>query len=160
MKLKKTISNLLLAFVLVTIGFAIGKEVTLRSARRSQVRGSPATAPATAGDRTIVYYLHPTMHCVTCNAMERMTRKVIERNFADLVRQGQIEWRSEDFQENERLARKHNVASSTVVLVRIRGGQEISARRLDEVWNLAGKPAAFQSYVRQAISEFAQGGQP
>jgi hypothetical protein len=108
----------------------------------------------------IVYYLHPTMRCVTCNAMERMTREVIERDFADLLRQGGIEWRSEDFQENESLARKHNVSSSSVVLVRTRGGQEVDARRLDEVWNLAGKPAAFQNYVRQAISEFAQGGRP
>lgn len=145
---KKILINLLLAFVLLSIGFAVGKEVTLRRLARSS---SPATAPAAGKDKLIVYYAHSTMRCKTCNAMEKMAREVLDTDFAPQLLQGQIEWRTADFQSNEALAKKYDINASTIVLVKVENGQERSFKRLDEIWGLWQTPDAFKDHIRGCI---------
>lgn len=154
---KKVISNLLLAFVLISIGYALGREVTQRSTRASGA-GSAATMPDDG--YVTVYYLHGTIRCVTCNAIERMTHEVVQRDFASQVERGTIRWKVENFQENDALAKRYDVVTSTVVLSRIQGGREITSRRLDEVWQLSHNPPRFQELIRQSINAMLEGATP
>lgn len=147
MNLKRSITALLLAFVLISIGYAVGKEVTLRRL------GSRGAAAQLAQDKLTVLYLHSSIRCVTCNAMEKMTREVLDADFAEEMRAGRIEFRIDDFQENDAIARKYDIRASNVVLVRIRDGEEQQFRRLDELWELASSPARFKDHVRQAIRQ-------
>jgi len=149
--LKTWITRALLAFVLFTLGFGVGREVG-----RRQSAASPAAGPAAARaeSKVVVYYLHATFRCVTCNTIERMTRQTLEEAFADDLAAGRIEWRTADFQEREDLAKRYDVASSTVVVVHCADGQETAFRRLDEVWTLVSKPAEFREYLAAAIREY------
>ena len=147
MKAKKIIGRLLLAFVLVSIGFAIGKEV-----ERSRVATQAQASPATVGeDKVIVYYMHATFRCVTCNMVESMGEELVRTEFAEFVRAGQLEWRPVDYQENDELARHYNVGGNMIVVAKFRDGKEVESRRLDRVMELAGRRDEFLDYVRSAI---------
>jgi hypothetical protein len=151
--LQNILKNGLLAFVLVSVGFALGKEMTLR--RQAPAAGAPPSGAA--GDRVIVYYVHTTFRCVTCNEIERLAKALVETEFAGELRAGRIEWKAVNFQQDEALAKRYEVASSCVVVVKMRGGKEAGYQRLDEVWTHYQDPPSFNAYVGGAIRRYLGG---
>jgi hypothetical protein len=154
MKAKRIVGNLLFAFVLVSVGFAIGKEVEKnRSAART-----PETSPAgaTGEDRVIVYYMHATFRCLTCNMVESMGEELVRTEFADAVKDGRLEWKAVDYQENDTLAKHYNVGGSMIVVAKFRDGKEVETRRLDHVLELANSRDEFVIYVSAAILELLE----
>jgi hypothetical protein len=149
MSVKKIITAALLGFVLVSIGFAIGKEVTLR--RLAGRDAGDGSAAAVGGDTVVVYYLHPAMRCVTCNTIEKVARQAVQGGFAQELRSGRLQWRAMSIEDDEPLAKRYNVASSTVVVVRLHDGKETAHHRLDEVWDLVDKPADLAACVTRAV---------
>lgn len=151
-RIRSILKNALLAFVLVTVGFVVGKESALRTIRDGKadvpsqgVSGKPAPVN--------VYYLHATVRCDTCNSIEKMTHDVLESQFSEALNTGRIEWKVVDFQEDEELARRFKVVSSGVIVARIgKDGQE-SFKSLDDVWTLVDSPPAFAEYVAGAVRE-------
>jgi len=152
-KAVKIIRNTLTAFVFVTIGFALGKEMTLRSVRHSAPDTAFQSALSEKGqaNRVMVYYLHATFRCVTCNTIEKMTAELLKNQFGDAMKSGVIEWKEADFQKEEKLAKRYAVISSCVVVVNIRDEKEVDFKRLDEVWTLISNREAFDKYVGDAI---------
>ena len=155
---KKLLAKALLVFVLISIGFAIGKEVTLRRVQANRGVEASGTQPAQQGDKVIVYYMHATIRCVTCNSIEAMAAKLIDTTFGDAKKAGKLVWKDVDFQENENLANRYDVVSSCIVVVHVRDGKEVAFKRLDDVWLLADKPQEFNEYVAKAIGEYVEGG--
>jgi len=151
--LKKALARLLLAFVLVSIGYAVGKEVTLRrlAGRRDGPAGAAAPQAALPADGVVLYYMHPSIRCVTCVRLERTARDLVERAFADALALGRLVWREVNFEEDETLARRYNVSTSSLVVVRRAGGREVAHRTLEEVWPLADDPDAVRAVIRDAV---------
>lgn len=143
-KLKKVTRNVLLAFVLVTVGYALGK-------RSAQVPTGAGTIEE--GSKVVVTYLHATFRCVTCNTIEAMAKDVVETQFEDALSSGAVEWRTENYQEREDLAKRYQVVAACVVVAKVVNGQETEYRRLDDVWTLMKDPPAFEEYVASAIRE-------
>jgi hypothetical protein len=151
MNIRRLVARLLLAFVLVSIGVAIGKEM-------SAGRGSAdSVGPGLADDRVVVYYMHAAARCAACNAVEAMARELIASRFSDAVRAGRLEWRSVNYEQNEPLARRYDVAGSEIVIVCLVGNKEVSHVRLNRVLEFAGKPDEFRQYVQPAIRKCLQG---
>ena len=148
-KAKKVLTSLLLAFVLVSIGFAWGREV----GRRSALRASGPGVQVTTGDKVVVYSMHLTIPCITCKQIEELTGGLVRTEFRNELETGRLELRSADFQEDEELARRYGVGTSTVVVAKFRDGREVEFRRLDEVWTKVNRPSEFTDYVRRAIRE-------
>ena len=149
MTARKIIGRLLLAFVLVSVGYAIGRET-------AKVPAAPLPAdPARAagGSKVVVYYLHSTFRCETCNRIESTTDELIRTEFADAVKAGRLEWKPVDYLQNGELAERYNVGGNLIVVARFKDGREVGARRLDRVMELANNRDAFIEYVRQAIEE-------
>jgi hypothetical protein len=151
--MKTWVTRILLAFAIFTLGFGVGKEVGMRKVA--------AAAPADAGgagapgeNKVIVYYLHATFRCVTCNKIETMVRQLVETEFDDAVAAGRVEWREADFQAREDLAKRYDVATSSVVVVKVRDGKDVEFHRLDNVWTLSDKPVEFGEYVAGAIRKY------
>jgi len=154
-KMKTWTTRILLAFVIFSFGFGVGREVGRRHGAASpEAAGRNGGATAPGEDKVLVYYMHTTFRCVTCNTIERMAKEIVQNDFAEALAAGGIEWREANFQEREDLARKYDIASSCVVVVRIEDGRETGFQRLDEVWTLADKPAAFADYVANAIRKY------
>jgi hypothetical protein len=168
MRARKILGRLLTAFVLVSIGFALGKETTRRSrgpspappepAAGTQPAARPAEGAPPGPDKVIVYYMHATLRCFTCNRMESLAESLVKTDFAEALAQGRLEWRTADFQEQHALAGRYGVGTSTVVVVKVRGGREVGFKRLDEVWTKVNDANEFVRYVGGAIREMLGGG--
>ena len=101
MNWKKILSGLLLVFVMVTIGFALGKEVTLRRIQNREGGETPVPTPTGTGekpsttdtaaskDHVIVYYFHGDIRCPTCKTIESQTHDTVQSDFAAQLDNGQ-----------------------------------------------------------------------
>jgi len=152
-KARTVISRLLLCFVLISIGYALGREVTIR--RMQAARPGQAAA---AGEEVVAYYMHPAIPCVTCNQIKAAARKVVHEGFAEALKAGRLRWQKVNFSEEEALAKRYNVASSVVVVVRRRDGADTGFERLDKVWPLADKPRELAAYIHDAVEAALSGG--
>ncbi|MFP4435254.1 MAG: nitrophenyl compound nitroreductase subunit ArsF family protein [Phycisphaerae bacterium] len=154
MKAKKTIAKVLIAFLLVSIGVAIGKEMAARNA-------PSAVEPVTAAGETkiVVYYFHG-VPCVTCTFIETTAEKLVREEFAEAVEAGTMEFVSLNYlePENVALADKYNVGENMVVAVRFEDGKEVSRVRLDEVMELASNADRLRDYLRKGVRSAVEGG--
>ncbi|MBE0536202.1 MAG: hypothetical protein IH624_11090 [Phycisphaerae bacterium] len=157
MKAKEVMGKLLMSFVLLSIGFAAGKEMTRRAMAGAQ-SDTQQNVWSAQQDKIIVYYMHGSFRCLTCNSIETMTKGVVENDFAEALAAGQVAWQAANIQENVRLGRLYGVSSSTVVVAKIRGGEVVDFKRLDEVWTKVNDPPAFKRYIHEAIVAYLEGG--
>lgn len=152
--LKPVVRNLLLAFVLISIGFALGRETAPRPAA--------ATAPATLGQETgaqvRVTYLRSTFRCITCNLVETLADELIRAEFADALEAGRLEWRAVDYLREPELAGRYQVSGNMIVVARFENGQEVRAIRLDRVMEEVMDADRFRTYVRDAIVQALERG--
>ncbi len=147
--MKVWIGRLLLFFAIFTLGYGLGKDSA--ASRATTVPPAPVAA---GEDKVLVYYLHTTFRCVTCNSIERQARELVERDFAEEVATGKVEWHAANFQEREDLAKRYEISASTLVIVRIEDGVEAEYRRLDDVWQVFDQPEKFTAYVGEAIRDY------
>jgi hypothetical protein len=145
--MKKTlavIKNLLLAFVLISIGFALGKHFAAS-------KSTPDAAEKPASSIVRVYYLHGTVRCVTCNRIEEMTKKLLNDKYGKEMTAGKIEFVDVDFQKNEVLAKSFQISGSCVVVAEVYLGEIVFWKRLDRVWELFDEPDEFNAYISDGI---------
>lgn len=154
--MRKAIGNILLWFVLITIGFCIGKEVTLRSLQKAEALAQNAKQePVAPVEKTIVYYMHGTARCTTCNTIEKQAKELVNREFAKELEGGRLEWQLINYEEREDLAKRYNVTSNGVVLARVKDGKDIRPSQiLEDVWTLWDERPKFDKYVADAIRGF------
>lgn len=148
-KFVKLLTRVLLGFVLVSVGFALGKEIALR--RQTPAPGADTATSGAGEDKVVVYYLHTTFRCVTCTEIERLAKALVETEFGKELAAGAIEWREANFQQDEALAKRYEVVSSCVVVAQIEDGKETGFERLDDVWTRYQNPSDFNDYVGAAI---------
>ena len=170
MNLKKTVSTTLMAFVLVSVGYLIGKEHGRRigggsdagNADKKDATSAVATVGAdttTQGEsRVVVYFFHRKERCATCRKIEAYTHEVVEKHFADALRDGRIEWRVFGFEDpaNAKFKEKFDLFTSTVVLAEVRGDEVVRFKDLVEsVWEkVNGDKGAFDKYIQDEIDAF------
>ena len=156
MNKEKSISifkQILLAFVLVTIGFALGKEITLRRLQADSAYGDTNQGRQ---DRVAVYYTHASVSCVTCTTMERLIKETLVEQFATAMVDQSLSFQKVDFQRNKAFAQRHQVVANAVVVSLIQQGKEQDFQRLDDIWTLYEDPAAFKQYVGDAIQSYVR----
>ena len=75
-----------------------------------------------------------------------------------------MEWKILNYEEptGADLGKKFEIQMPVIVLVQMTGGEIGDWRRLDKVWALVGKKAAFAEYIRSEIKQMLDqsGGQP
>ncbi|HBM15298.1 MAG TPA: hypothetical protein DD381_02985 [Lentisphaeria bacterium] len=148
-KWKKIIKNFLLAFVLISIGFALGKNFAQNE------RNETVGAFSHENKKSVsVFYFHSSFRCVSCNSIELKTKAFLDSYYKDYMDEGIIKFTSEDFQKNETLAGELDVYGSGVIIALYQGNKILESRKLDEVWTLLDKPVDFDSYLKTNINEF------
>ncbi len=157
--MKKTVSiikNILLAFVLISIGFAFGKNFKSETVKSNNSINFTTEEYGKLKNRTVihVYYLHSTFRCSTCNRIEKMTKQVLDKNFSENLKDKEIIFSEVDFQLDDKLAKKFEVVSSCVVVASEKNGEILSFKRLDKVWTLLDKPTEFNNYISQTVNNY------
>lgn len=150
--LRNWTARLLMGFVLVTIGFAMGRRTApLPTSDTDMAAGDKEQA--TQSDKVIVYAAHMTFRCEQCTKIEWFARELLENEFSAELADDRLEFRTVDYMGNPDFAKKYNISSSTIVVVRIEDGEEQGFQRLDEVWTKTRDKEEFFDYVRAAIVE-------
>lgn len=158
-KIKEILKNVLLAFVLISIGFALGKDVERRrsvSAVSSKGTGEVKGEIAGSSDqqKVAVYYTHGNFRCTTCTTIEELTLQTLENCFANEMANGLVQWKAVNFQEDEAFAERYEIVSSGVVIVGMKGSSETGYQNLEEVWTKYNDPVSFENYVAEAIRPY------
>lgn len=149
---KVWIGRALLGFVFVTIGFSMGRQTAPAPLPGEGGGEAPAAAGETgAADKVVVYAAHMTFRCPECNQIEWFTRELLDTEFAEDLAAGRIEFHAVDYMKNPAFARRYNISSSVIVVVRVVDGEEKDFNRLDDVWTKTRNMGDFMDYVRQAI---------
>ncbi len=138
-------------FVLVTIGFALGRQTANAPSLQIDEQSSLSAHPAAEGGKLIIYSAHMTFRCWECNQIEWLAGELMDSEFAAEQESGMIEYRHVDYMKDAGFARKYNIASSTLVLVRLEDGKEAGFERLDGVWTKSRSRDDFFAYVSEAI---------
>lgn len=146
-----------LKWSLVAVAVA-GAAVSIRMAQSAF--DMPATAPAVVTLRpgvvpevTRVTYFSSDVRCMTCVRIERLTREVVERNFASELRSGRVTFQivNLDGPGNAHFVRDYRLISKTVIVSDLAGGEEIGWENLQQVWTKHRDEQAFEAYVVEAV---------
>ena len=89
-KTQRLLTRLLLGFALISIGFAAGKHAARTGGKGEAVADITDGSGNAEPSAVVVYYMHATFRCVTCNTIERMTRELLDTEFADEITAGSV----------------------------------------------------------------------
>jgi hypothetical protein len=119
--------------------------------------------PAVAADQTpppkdkvIVYYLHRTARCPSCEKIEKLSGETIKEKFAAELKSGAMEWQSLNLDEpgNAHFENDYKLQWQSVVLSEIKDGKETRWKNLDKVWDLLDDDGAFKKYIEDEVRGF------
>ena len=162
----KTISGLLIGFVLLSLGF-----IAFRSVRAARDRPAPSSLQAATpepntsvasdrkveqGSKIVAYYFHVNVRCTTCRAIEAYSKEAIQERFAKDIAEGRIEWRLVNVQDpgNRHFIQDYQLFTKSLVLVLYKGGQQKEHKVLNDTWELAGDKTAMQRYVEKEVRQY------
>ena len=147
----KIARNILLIFVFISIGFALGKNY---SSQDSKDKISIQKSNTNNNTYIEVYYFHSTFRCSTCNKIEKMTVELLKAKYRTLLNSKEILFTEVDFQANEKLAENYGIVASCVVVALRKRDKTVEYKRLDEVWTLIDKPNEFNKYISDTINAY------
>lgn len=160
MKPKTILMALLLTFVIASAAYFVFTETTkknspARLAEETSVE-PPVTARADTESKVVVYYFHATKRCWTCKTIEAYSEEAIRSGFAEQLESGSMEWRTVNVEtpENRHFIDDFQLATRTVVLVRVVDGVNKDWKKLDRVWELVRDKPAFVDYIWNNTNDF------
>jgi hypothetical protein len=134
-----------------------------------QVKNSPNTSaapPATAvktkpptARKVMAYYFHTNYRCWTCRTIEALTQESIQKNFAQELKSGRLEWRVINIDEpaNRHFAQDYKLYTKSVIIADLQNGKQVRWKNLEKVWEYVHDPNAFANYIRDEISAYLRG---
>ena len=111
-------------------------------------------ADGVPADGVVVYYFHGAKRCLTCNKMEALADGVIFERFGDHLRDGSVVFMPVNVETD---ATRHfitdfQLASKVVVMVARKNGEQVSWRRLDEVWQKISDEEIYKDYITEILA--------
>lgn len=107
-------------------------------------------------DRIEILYFHGKQRCITCNAIERLTREVIEKEFINELKSGKVKFTVIDIsqEENEKIAEQYEVSWSSLFVNKWKGGKENINNMTQFGFSYAkNSPEVFKEGVKKKIKE-------
>jgi hypothetical protein len=161
MKPKQIITILLLAFVGVSIGVLVIKQVAWGPWGSGDSPTEMGADVAALPHQVIVYYFHNDIRCVTCLKIETYALEAIESGFAGELEDNFLVWRqvNKDLPENEHFVEDYQLVTSSVIVVNSKDGKHTEWKELSKTWepDLLADKAAFMRYVQDEIQAYLEG---
>ncbi len=148
-RLRKVLTVALVAFALISLGYALGKQ---RRETPASIEADVLSPPA-SGTGALVLFLHPTQRCLSCNTIQDVAELVVGM-LREEVGPGRIVLRSANYQKRTDLAEQLNVLTSTIVVLAFGEGRLLGHRQLDaEVVNDWRDKARLESAIGDLIQD-------
>ena len=106
--------------------------------------------------RIEVIYFHGKQRCLTCMAIEKLAREVVETQFASALANGELVFKVVDIstKEGERIADKYEVTWSSIFINKVDGKREKVNNLTDFAFsNARSNPDKFKQGVAEKINE-------
>lgn len=173
MKTKTIITIGLLLFVCVSVAYLVAKEVRpLFQSSQSQTKpqavadkaeaavqdAGPRETATELSEKVVVYYFHGTARCTTCRKFEAFTDEIIHRDFAAELADGRLQWQviNVDQPGNEHFIKDYQLYSKSVVVTKVRDGQQLKWKNLDKIWELVRDKGAFTNYIQNEVRQYLE----
>lgn len=141
--MKRILALMLVSLVMLACGEKSGKMMANEPSK--QVK-----------DYVEILYFHGKQRCVTCRAIEKNAKELLDSKFAGKMKAGKVVWRVIDIskKENEAIAEKYQVTWSSLYLVIHKNGKE-QAENLTEFAfaNAKSNPVKFKTELQQRINK-------
>ena len=107
-------------------------------------------------DKVTAYYFYTTKRCPSCRKIEAHTREAIETGFVAEIAEGQLEFLmiNTDNTENRHFLDDYGLYTKSVIVSKIRNGQEAEWKNLEKIWELLGDKEEFIGYVQSEVGTF------
>ena len=151
MKPRTFVTAFLLLFALGSAAFVFLPTPTLAPQQ-------PSAAPQIEkpGDRVIAYYFYGKVRCTTCRTLEAYAQEALQTGFPQALAEGRLEWRpvNVDTPEHHHFVADYQLAFRSLVLARVRDGQQEQWKNLEEIWKLVDNKDAYLAYVQRETRGF------
>lgn len=99
---------------------------TISSTTTQTEQAQTKVASVAKNERIEVLYFHGKKRCITCNNIERLTKEVLNKDFAKELKEGKIKMKVIDISldENEKIADKYEVTWSSLLVNKWKGNKE------------------------------------
>jgi len=136
-------------------GPSTGSAVPARGEGGGTGHASPGQ-PLGTGPTVIAYYFHGNFRCASCVKIEALSRKAITEGFPEELKSGRLRFLevNVDDAQNQHFIGEYQLASQSLILVRIRDGKQIQWQNMEKVWTLLDSEREFIPYVRDGVSGF------
>lgn len=152
--MKNFIKNLLLIFVFISIGYALGKHTANDENAEQQATHSVTESNRVEGESyTQVLYFHGNQRCKTCKMIESMAKRSVNNSFKSELGKS-VRWKVLNYQSEKELAKKFELSFSTVVVTKVENGEIIDFQRLDGVWEKLNTEMQFSDYITTAVNSY------
>lgn len=153
----------LLAFVAISVVFNVWQLAQSGSPAAEAAAAAPAAAVAAAEtalpqtrpgeNKILVYYFYTSVRCPTCRQIEAQTEEVVKTAFGEALGKGLIEWLPTNVQlpQNRHFVRDYELFTKSVVIVRLKDGQQAEWKNLERVWELVSDRRMFSRYLQEEI---------
>ena len=142
--------RILRVFLLI---FALHSLLCLLAQAQSPQKSAAATAKK---DKFVAYYFHATARCPTCRKIEQLSAASISGSFASELKDGTLEFRrvNVEEQQNRHFVSDFKLYTRSLVIVRYSGDKVEQHKNLTRVWEMVQSPQQFGEYVRTEIGKF------
>lgn len=130
--------------------------IGLTSCGNNQNTNAQTSTKAAQKEYVEVLYFHGKQRCVTCNAIEKLTKEVVEKDFAEQLKNGKVVFKVIDIstKEGEKIADKYEVTWSSLYINKWKDGKETKNNMTDFGFSYAkGSPDVFKAGVKKKIDE-------
>ncbi len=130
--------------------------IGVSSCGSNQSNKTKTSSETSSKDIVEVIYFHGKKRCITCNAIENLTKEVINTNFAQQLESGDISFKIIDIstKEGEKIADNYEVTWSSIYINKWENGKE-SRNNMTEFGfsNAKGSPDVFKAGIKKKIDE-------
>lgn len=130
--------------------------ITLTSCGNNQNNNAQSATKATQKECVELLYFHGKQRCITCNAIEKATKEVLYKDFAQQLKDGKVLFKVIDIstKEGERIADKYEVTWSSLYINQWKDGKEARNNMTDFGFSYAkGSPDVFKAGVKKKMDE-------
>lgn len=130
--------------------------VVLTACGNSQNASVKASVETSQSEYVEVLYFHGKQRCITCNAIEKLMKEVVEENFAEQLKSGKVIFKVVDIstQEGEKIADNYEVTWSSLFINKWDNGKESRNNMTDFGFSYAkNSPDTFKSGAKNKIDE-------
>ena len=96
---------------------------------------------------------------MTCNKIERLAAEALREQFAEPLKEGELEWRVVNMEEppNTHFVDDYQLVASSLVLVDMHDGQQRDWTNMEKVWQYVhDDEAQFKQYVAEQAGKYLE----